>query len=152
MIRLVTGRGCPHPDTAADRRDEPPRGCAPSVLVDRPATLRCARPDGPKQVRAAVSAIAAGTRRPSAGPGPRSPEVMGRAAEEPRAQPSSNLHDDRAWTPPPCLDWAGPFNGKVTVKVAPRPGPGLLALTCPSWASTRALTIARPIPDPPWPR
>ena len=40
-------------------------------------------------------------------------------------------------------------NGRVTVKVAPPPKPGLSARICPSCASTMALAIANPRPRPP---
>src|SRR5688572_8664194 len=39
--------------------------------------------------------------------------------------------------------------GRVTTKRAPAPRPSLAAVTRPPWASTSALTIASPMPDPP---
>lgn len=42
--------------------------------------------------------------------------------------------------------------GMAIVKVAPRPGPSLNTLRCPWCASTMALLIVKPIPDPCWSR
>lgn len=42
--------------------------------------------------------------------------------------------------------------GSAMVKVVPVPGPWLSAVIWPPCASTRALAMARPIPDPPWSR
>src|SRR5205085_5249135 len=46
-------------------------------------------------------------------------------------------------------DTGTPLNGSFTVKVAPRPTPGLSALTVPPCISARWRTMANPSPRPP---
>ncbi|NKE10476.1 transposase, partial [Kocuria subflava] len=48
----------------------------------------------------------------------------------------------------PVRWWAG----SSTVKTAPCPRPGEVAVRRPPWASARALEMVRPIPEPPWSR